>query len=67
MTFTEFIQLHYGTKAQFAREMGVKYITVIRWCKRPQMLKVEQLEKIAKRTGVGLCEVTSTITNDTIL
>jgi hypothetical protein len=57
--FVPFITQHYGTKAQFGREMGVTYITAFRWCNRPQMMSIEQVEKIAKHTRVDVCEVIS--------
>lgn len=56
-TFQELITLHYGTKAQFAREMGINYVTAWRWCRHPNQLNIRQISEISKRTGMSVCEI----------
>jgi hypothetical protein len=55
--FESLILQHYGTKAQFAREMGITYVTALKWIKRPGMLKLSTIEKIAMHTREDVCAI----------
>jgi hypothetical protein len=55
MNLEQLILKHYGTKAQFSREMGVSYPTAVKWLKNPGMLKMSTIEKIAMRTREDVC------------
>jgi hypothetical protein len=65
MNLEQLILKHYGTKAQFSREMGVSYPTAVKWLKNPGMLKMSTIEKIAMRTREDVCAIINNRYNET--
>jgi len=55
--FQIFIEEKYGTTSEFARRLGVTWVTANKYVKGRQSLRSDQMNLIAEQTGIPACEI----------
>jgi hypothetical protein len=52
-----FIEAKYGTTSEFARRIGVTWMTANKYVKGRQPLRLDQVNLISDQTGIPTCEI----------
>jgi hypothetical protein len=61
MSLNIIIEDHFGSKAKFARAIGISRWTIDDWLKDPSCIKVKHLQKISELSGISVEKVISQI------